>query len=308
MYKRQDSGGTPGSGRRTRDARGRGGLRSRGVVLLDKAQSRVEKQLFHDDAVEVLILNDVPRMQHIVKIPLPGEAQALTTGKDAKHVLKLNGDMEAVLGERTFKSFKAFSLSDLMEFHQLVEYVAEYQPEEKEVVTQSVVKAMRVIVRNAIQVYTSMRDSQWLGEDGEHFRAYAYLQVMCLVMLREAYDGALAEMFFWTYSSRFAIKARGCPGMSTRPTLAIKDKDGAVKSTDRCLACGKAGHLASSAKHKRELAEGSAQETGVMMKSALAEISDDKSLSSADKRSWLARIRAFYAKIGQTASAESAAL
>jgi len=179
-----DSDGTPGSGRRQRDIRGRGGLRSRGVVLLDKAQSRVEKQLFHDDAVEVLILNDVPLMRHIVKIPLPGQAQALTTGRDAKHVLRLNGDMEAVLGERTFKSFKAFSLSDLMEFHQLVEYVAEYQPEEKEAITQSVVKAMRVIVRNAVQVYTSMRDSQWLGEDGEHFRAYTYLQVMCLVMLK----------------------------------------------------------------------------------------------------------------------------
>ena len=57
-----------------------------------------------------------------------------------------------------------------------------------------------------------------------------------MVMLREAYDGALAEMFFWSYSARFAVKARGCPGMSTRPTLAIKDKEDDVKSTDRCLA------------------------------------------------------------------------
>ena len=152
---------------------------------------------------------DVPHMNKCVKIPLPGQAGALTTSSDTKHVLSFSNNMEAVLSEKTFKSFKAFSLSELMEFQQLVQYVARYQPKEKQDITDSVVEAVNVIAANSIQTHASMRDADALGHHGENFKAYTYLQVMYMVMFREVFEGALAEMFFWDYAKKFAIKASG---------------------------------------------------------------------------------------------------
>ena len=113
------------SSRRFRRSRrtegGRGGLRSGAVKMLDKQQKRIEQQLFPLDAEQVVIYDfDVPDMKRVLKIPLPGSAQALTTSKDASHVLSFANDMQAVLAERTFKSFDAFSLAELMEFQETV--------------------------------------------------------------------------------------------------------------------------------------------------------------------------------------------
>ena len=53
--------------------------------------------------------------------------------------------MEVVVAEKSFMSFKAFSLNELMEFQQLVQYIAKYQPEERQDVTDSNVEAVNVI-------------------------------------------------------------------------------------------------------------------------------------------------------------------
>ena len=276
----------------------RGGLRSGAVKMLDKQQKRIENQLFPANADEVTIYDfDVPDVKRCQKIPLPGKAQALTTSSDAGHVLSFSNDMKAVLSERTFKSFDAFSLADLMEFQQTVEYVASYQPEDNKRVTESVVQAVRVIANNAIHLYATMRDSDSMGNHGENFKAYTYLQVMYLVMFREAFEGALAEMFFVTYAPKFAKKARGCAGMA--PFKDVKEVAGATAATsnDRCLVCGKPGHRASSDVHKAELAEGSLSTSPEQLKSALEYIAHDATLNAEQKRSWSARTKAFWGKM-----------
>lgn len=266
--------------------------------MLDKEQARVEKQVFNKDADEVYIYDfDVPVMSKIVKIPLPGKSGALTTSKDSKHVIAFSNKMEAVLAEQTFKSFKAFSLSDLMEFQQLVRYVAAYQPVDRQDVTDSVVEAVEVISNNSIQVHASMRDSDSLGPNAENFKAYTYLQIMYMIMFREAFEGALAEMFFWTYAAKFAKIARGCPGMGPSRHLPPSTSASGGSSKDRCLFCGKAGHRADSGVHRLEVAEGGATYSQGQAKKALAAISDDTKMSADLKRKWAVRVRAFWAKL-----------
>ena len=276
----------------------RGGLRSGAMKMLDKRQKRIEEQLFPKDAKQIIIYDfEVPDMKLIQKIPLPGKAQALTTGKDAGHVLSFANDMKAVLAEKTFKSFDAFSLSELMEFHQQVEYVASYQPEENKDVTESVVEGVRVIARNAISLHATMRDSDSLGPYGENFRADTYVQVMYMIMFREVFEGALAEMFFWNYAPKFAVKARGCPGMAPWKDMRLATNATKAKSQDRCLLCGKAGHRADSDVHKAELAEGSLSTSSDQLSGALSNIAKDQGLNAEQKRSWSARVRSFWSKL-----------
>ena len=266
--------------------------------MLDKQQKRIENQLFPDDAEEVVIYDfEVPDIKLVQKIPLPGKAQALTTGKDASHVLSFSNDMQAVLGEKTFKSFDAFSLSDLMEFQQLVLYVASYQPKDKKEVADSVVEGVNVIASNAISLHATMRDADSLGPYGENFRACTYLQVMYLIMFREVFEGALAEMFFSSYAPKFAVKARGCPGMAPKKDAKIAANVHNAKSNDRCLVCGKPGHRADSDVHKDELAEGSLTMSQSQMSSALAYVAKDSSLDAGQKKLWSTRIRAFWNKL-----------
>ena len=266
--------------------------------MLDKEQSRVEKQLFQDDAEMVLIYDfEVPEIQKCVKIPLPGKAGALTTSKDAKHVLSFGNNMEAVLAEKTFKSFKAFSLSELMEFQQLVQYVAQFQPKERQEVTDSVVEATNVIAANAIRTYGAMRDADSLGPNGENFKAYTYLQIMYMVMFREAFEGALSDIMWWDYAKKFAIKARGSPGMGPSRCPNVSDSQPKVGASERCLFCGKAGHRASSNIHKHEMAEGGAGYSQENLSKALANIAKDDRLTAELKKRWSGRIKAFWAKM-----------
>ena len=241
------------------------------------------------------------------KIPLPGKAQALTTGKDAGHVLSFSNDMKAMLSEKTFKSFDAFSLAELMEFQQVVHYVASYQSSEKKDVTDSVAEGVNVIVKNAISMHATMRDSDSLGPYGENFKAYTYTQVMYLIMFREVFEGSLAELFFSSYAPKFAVKARRCPGMA--PWKDMKLATNAVKATskDRCLLCGKSGHRADSDVHKAELAEGSLTTSSDQLSIALANIAKDSGLNAEQKRSWSERIRGFWKKL-QAKSASEATL
>ena len=299
---KEDASGPSRGDRRFRKSRrrgsNRGGLRSGAIKMLDKKQKRVENQLFPDDADEVAIYEfDVPDVKLCQKVPLPGKAQALTTSKDAKHVLSFGNDMKAELAEKTFKSFEAFSLSDLMEFQETVEYVASYQPVEKKRVTESVVQAVRVIASNAIHMYSTMRDSDTMGNHGENFKAYTYLQIMYLVMFREAFDSALAELWFVSYAPKFARMARGCAGMAPFKDVREAAAATSARPNDRCLVCGKKGHRADSDVHKAELAEGGLSMSSDKLKSALAYIASDDTLNAEQKRSWSARIKAFYAKM-----------
>ena len=156
---------------------------------------------------------------------------------------------------------------------------------------------MNVIAANAIQVHASMRDSDSLGAHGENFKAYTYLQVMYMVMFGEVFEGALAEMFFWTYALKFAIKARGCPGMAPWRGPKSLDQNTKVSSTERCLFCGKPGHRADSGIHQDELAEGSGAYSDDRMKKALTTISNDTKLSAEHKKRWSNRVKAFWAKL-----------
>ena len=299
---KEDASGPSRGDRRFRKSRrrgsSRGGLRSGAIKMLDKKQKRVENQLFPDDAEEVAIYEfDVPDVKLCQKVPLPGKAQALTTSKDAKHVLSFGNDMKAELAEKTFKSFEAFSLADLMEFQETVEYVASYQPVEKRRVTELVVQAVRVIASNAIHMYSTMRDSDTMGNHGENFKAYTYLQIMYLVMFREAFDSALAELWFVSYAPKFARMARGCAGMAPFKDVREATAATSARPNDRCLVCGKKGHRADSDVHKAEIAEGGLSMSPDKLKSALAYIASDDTLNAEQKRSWSARIKAFYAKM-----------
>ena len=293
--------GAPGSRfRRSKRAGVRGkGLRSRGSVLLDKKQARVEKLLFCPNASVTHIYSDeVPFMRELSMIPRPGQAGALTTSKDERQVITFNNDMEATMAEKTFKSFDAFSLHDLMEFQQVVQYVAQYQPDDAREVTESVVEGVRVICANAIQAQSDMRDSGTLGTNGENFRAYTYLQVMYLVMFREVFEGAISEMFWATYAAKFAVKVRGAPGMAPWKGItgeAVKRK---LSKHDRCLLCGKAGHFADDPRHADEAGEFGTTQAQDRLRTALANIAKDKNLSAADKKRWSVRTRAFWATVG----------
>ena len=284
-----------------RRGRIRGGLRSGAMKMLDKKQKRVENQLFGAEGGEVVIYEfDVPDVKLVQKIPLPGKARAFTPSKDAdtaNHVITFGNDMKAELAEKHYKSFEAFSFAELMEFKETVEYVASYQSEDKKRVTESVVEAVRVIARNATHLYSTMRDSDTMGNHGENFKAYTYVQIMYLVMFREAFDNSLAEMFFMNYAPKFATMARGCPGMA--PFKDVRESSSAAKasSKDRCLVCGKPGHRADSDVHKAEFAEGSMSRSPEQLKSALAYIASDATLNAEQKRSWSARIKAFWAKM-----------
>ena len=300
-----DDAGPSSGGRRFRKSRRRGrirgGLRSGAMKMLDKKQKRVENQLFGEEGGEVVIYEfDVPDVKLVQKIPLPGKARAFTPSKDAdtaNHVITFGNDMKAELAEKHYKSFEAFSFAELMEFKETVEYVASYQSEDKKRVTESVVEAVRVIARNATHLYSTMRDSDTMGNHGENFKAYTYVQIMYLVMFREAFDNSLAEMFFMNYAPKFATMARGCPGMA--PFKDVREASSAAKasSKDRCLVCGKPGHRADSDVHKADFAEGSMSTSPEQLKSALAYVASDATLNAEQKRSWSARIKAFWAKL-----------
>lgn len=299
--------GAPGSRFRRRQrvdgTRGRG-LRSGATVMLDKQQSRVKKQMFYAKAEPVWIYDfDVPVWRLIEKIPLPGETGALTTAEATPTYIALGNGMKAELAEKSFKSFRAFSLSELLEFQEVVEYVADTQQSVSADVADSVVAGMRVICKNAIQVHSSMRDSGSLGPNGENFKAYTYIQVMYLVMYREVFMGALAEMFFWSYAPKFAIKARGCLGMGPRPPVKQASAPAKSHGSDRCLVCGKAGHRADSDVHAREIAEGRLTYSKSQLRCALAEVNGDDSLSAERKRHWTGRITKYWEKAGSGAKA-----
>lgn len=180
----------------------------------------------------------------------------------------------------------------------MVEYVAGFQPEEEDEVTWSVVDAVRLICRNAIQVHASMRDSASLGEQGSHFRAFAYLQVQYLVMYREVYDAANAEQCFWLKSERFAVKARGCPAMSSRSgTIPTNTSKSATKIQPRCLICGKLGRRANSEVHQAAMAEGAEAFSPEKLRQAVARITQDASLTAEKQKQWSGRIKAFWATL-----------
>ena len=286
--------------RRRRRKRGvrKGGLRSGATRLLDKMQSRIQKQLFQPDADPVVVLTEDPPVLHNCnKIPLPGKAQALTVSADSKHVIAFDNGGRAVLASQTFKSFKAFSLADLMEFDQMVEYIGECQPEESRSLAVSVVAGVKQIARNAIRTHAALRDTGKLGMNGENLRAYNYLQVYHLVMFREVFDGSMAEMFWMGYAQDFAIRARGCPGMGPVARGEQSEKPSKASGTMRCLFCGKAGHRADSEVHQDELAVGGAGHSNMQLRQALAEIASDRTLSAAQKKTWSVRTRAFWATV-----------
>ena len=103
---------------------------------------------------------------------------------------------------------------------------------------------------------------------------------MYLVMFREVFEGALAEMFFWSYAPRFAVKARGCPGMA--PWNSMKEATAAADASpnDRCLFCGLKVHRSTSDIHALEMAEGGLKASGDQLETALSNIAKDKSLSA----------------------------
>ena len=237
--------------------------------MLDRQQKRIEDQLFQGQEICIYEL-EVPDIKLVQRIPLPGKAQALSAEKDDEHVIELTNGLKATLADQQFKSFNAFSFSDLMEFQQVVQYVASYQPEENRDLSDSVVEGVRVIVNNSISMHATMRDSDSMGPYGENFRAYTYLQVMYLIMFGEVFEGTLADMFFLSYAPKFAVKARGCPGMGPWKDVKLAANAPSAKSKDRCLVCGKPGHRADSDVHKAELAEGSMAMSPEQMSSALA--------------------------------------
>ena len=216
---------------------------------------------------------------------------------ETKHILAFDNGGRAVLASQTFKSFKAMSLSDLMEFDQMVEYIGECQPDDMQALAETVVAGVKQIARNAIRVHAALRDTGKLGQNGENLKANIYLQLYYLVMFREVFDGAMSEMFWMGYAKDFAIKARGCPGMGAEVKVVASEKSAKTSKSSRCLYCGKAGHRADSAVHQEELAAGSGGHAGTQVKKALAEIQADRSLSAAQKKTWSVRVRAFWATV-----------
>ena len=296
-----DSRGAPGSrfrrSQRQKGSGSRGGLRSGASVLLDKEQAKIKKMLFPANADPVLVYeNDVPIMRQVLRIPLPGTPGALTTDKSNKHVISFSNNMEAVLEEKKFKSFDAFSLSQLMEFQQTVEYVAEYLPDDMHDVAESVVAGVRVIVRNAVQVHAAMRDSDSLGPHGVNFKSNVYTQIMYMAMFREVFDGTMSHMFWWTYSMKFSAKASGCAGMG--PSKKDHGSGGSgASSSGRCLVCGEAGHTAASDVHQDDMAEGGMAYSQGQLRKALATVASDTTLTAESKKHWSGRIKKYWAAL-----------
>ena len=283
----------------------RGGLRSGAARLLDSRQKNIEESLFYEDACEVEFhYSSCPPPGLISRLPNPGEIQAMSRTGKSKAVPKLTFDnkMQAVLAEKKFKAFPAFSLSDLMEFQQSVEHVAAFQTTEDDEVTSSVLQAIRLICSISIRVHREMRDAGELGRNGENFRAFTYLYVQFLVMFRMVYAGGSAEQYFWNRAIKYAPKVRGCPGMSPWSTTDDEKKSPAVtgRKTDRCLVCGKPGHRSDSALHQAQLAEGSGAYSESEMKKALDYIKQDSSLSPEKKKEWSGRTKAFWAALRVT--------
>ena len=123
-------------------------------------------------------------------------------------------------------------------------------------------------------------------------------------MFREAFDGAMSEMFFMTYAANFAVRARGCPGMSPSSTSSSGDKS-TSSDNSRCLRCGKKGHLATSAVHQDETAEGGEHYSPQEQKKAIATINSDKSLTAESKKKWVKRINGFWTKLRESAEASA---
>ena len=132
-----------------------------------------------------------------------------------------------------------------MEFQQVVEYVAAYQPPERKDITDSVLEGVKVIARNCIQSYSDMRDTGTLGANAENFHCNAYVQVMYITMFREVFEGAMADMFFSTFAAKFAIKHSAAPGLAPWKGPSASKGASRASSRDRCLRCGKVGHKAS---------------------------------------------------------------
>ena len=65
------------------------------------------------------------------QIPNPGMAQALTMA-GGKQSLTFDDNMMATLTPRKFSTFKAFTLAELLEFAERVEFVADLQPAEQD--------------------------------------------------------------------------------------------------------------------------------------------------------------------------------
>ena len=295
--------GSPCSCCPTSDLPGRGGLRSAASVLLDKAQAKVSRQLFPPNASEIeFISNDVPDLAKMGQIPVPGKAQALTSAGE-KQSLTFDNNMTATLAPKKFSTFKAFTLAELLEFSQRVEYISKLQPVQDETVTNSVVKAVRLIVEKAVRTYTSMKATERLGEGGMYFKAFTYLYLMYLVMFRKVFTGTMAEMFFRDFARDFAVKARGCPGMAAW-TPSTSSSEPKINTNEICLKCGERGHKASDPRHQAELAEGSASPE--QMRQALAKVESYKSLSTDQKKHWSLRIKGFWKKLsGDGGDAES---
>ena len=74
----------------------------------------------------------VSRVQNMIVIPDPGKAQALTLSEDGRHVLSFDNGIHAVLTEKTYSSFKVFSLAELMEFNQVVRWLGASQPPDQQ--------------------------------------------------------------------------------------------------------------------------------------------------------------------------------
>ena len=284
----------------------RGGLRSGAARLLDSRQKIIEESLFYEDACEVEFhYTSCPPPGLISRLPNPGEVQAMSRTGKSKTVPKLTFDnkMQAVLAEKKFKAFPAFSLSDLMEFQQSVEHVAAFQTTEEDEATSSVLQAIRLICSIAIRVHREMRDAGELGRNGENFRAFTYLYVQFLVMFRMVYAGGSAEQYFWNRAIKYAPKVRGCPGMSPWSSATDDDKKSTAstgRKSDRCLVCGKPGHRSDSELHQAQLAEGSGAYSESEMKKALNYIKQDSSLSADKKKEWCGRTKAFWAALKVT--------
>ena len=118
-------------------------------------------------------------------------------------------------------------------------------------------------------------------------------------MYRHVYDSASAEMFFWNYATKFAVRSRGRPGMAPKrlPNAPTVSAAAAKESRDICLFCGKRGHKSDSGVHQQELAEGSAAYSPHRLQSALSNIAQDNSLNAERKQHWSSRIRGYWSKL-----------
>ena len=187
-----------------------------------------------------------------------------------------------------------------MEFNQVVRWLGASQPPDQQERAQSVVDGVAVIADNAIRVHATLRDTGQLGEHGQVLKAYIYLQIYYLIMFREVFNNGLAEMFLMQSAKDFALKTAGCPGMGPAKSKGSSSSSGSRQdgSSNRCLFCGKAGHHATSGVHASELAEGNVSYSQSQLQQALTAITNDSSMSNDQKRTWMTRVKAYFAKMG----------